>query len=196
MNWFLLLIILAMAGGGYYEYQTLHGQVTVDDMQISDLKTKVQSALDDQQKSADAAKQLTASVADAQKKAADLSEQLEATMATLATTQAQLKDAQAKAATAAAPTAAAATAAPPAFTTKLGTIAALDGKTYTACQLLKISSDSIVISNANGVTQVMLNVLPAATQKMLGFDPKLGALSNDQVQLLEQKRQSAMASGN
>ena len=195
MNWFLLLIILAMAGGGYYEYQALHGQVTVDDMQISDLKVKVQKAVDEQQKSTDTVKKLTASVAEAQKKAADLSQQLETTMATLATTQAQLKDAEAKAA-AAAPTAGAAPAAPPGFTTKLGTIAALDGKTYTACQLLKISSDSIVISNADGVTQIMLNVLPAATQKMLGYDPKVGALSNDQVQLLEQKRQSAMASGN
>jgi hypothetical protein len=195
MNWFLLLIILAMAGGGYYEYQTLHGQVTVDEIQLSDLKTKLQTASDAQQKSADAAKQLTASLADAQTKAADLDKQLQSEKTALAAAQAQIEAAAAAKAAASAPPAGA-TASPPAFTTKLGTLAALDGKTYTACQLLKVNTDSIVISNSDGVTQVMLNVLPAPTQKMLGFDAKLGALSNDQVQLLEQKRQSAMASGN
>jgi hypothetical protein len=196
MNWFLLLIILGMAGGGYYEYQTLHGQVTVDDMQISDLKTKVQTALDDQQKSADAAKKLTADLADTQAKAADLDKQLQTSKTALAAAQAQIDAAAAAAKAAAATPATTATASPAAFTTKLGTIAALDGKTYTACQLLKISSASIVVSNAAGITEIALNVLPASTQKMLGYDPKLGALSNDQVQLLEQKRQTAMASGN
>ncbi len=82
-----------------------------------------------------------------------------------------------------------------AFTTKLGTITALDGKTYTACQLLKINTDSIVISDADGITQVSLNVLPPLTRKLFGFDAKQGALSNDQVQLLEQQRQAAVASG-
>jgi DNA repair exonuclease SbcCD ATPase subunit len=196
MNWFLLLIILAMAGGGYFEYQTLHGQVTVDQMQISDLKTKVQTALDDQQKSADAAKQLTASLTDAQAKAADLDKQLQTEKTALAAAQAQIDAAAAAAKAAASAPTTATTSAPLAFTTKLGTLTALDGKTYTACQLLKINTDSIVISNAEGVTQVALNVLPAATQKMLGYDAKLGALSNDQVQLLEQKRQTALASGN
>jgi len=193
MNWFLLLIILLMAGGGYYEYQTLHGQVTVDEMQLSDLKTKLQSAQDDQQKSADTVKQLNAKLADADTKSANLDKQLQDSNSELAAAQALIQAAQAKAAAATAP------APPPSaavFTTKLGTLTALDGKTYTACQLLKVNTDSIVISNADGITQVSLNVLPANMQKMLGLDGKQVALSNDQVQLLEQKRAAAAASGN
>jgi len=196
MNWFLLLIILGMAGGGYYEYQTLSGQVSVDGIQISDLKTKLQTALDDQQKSADAAKQLTANLTDVQAKAADLDKQLQGEKTELAAAQAEIQAAEAAAHPATSSPSAAATTTPPAFTTKLGTLAALDGKTYNACQLLKINSDSIVISNADGITQVPLNVLPPTVQKMFGFDVKAGALSSEQVQLLEQKRQTAMASGN
>lgn len=195
MNWFLLLVILVMGGGGYYEYQTLHGQVTVDQMQISDLKAKVESAADGEQKAVDHVTQLAISLSDAQAKATDLEKQLQAAKAALAAAQPPAPVATANSSTSPA-TATGGTSAPPVFTTKLGTITALDGKTYAACQLLKVSTDSIVISNSDGVTQVMLNVLPAATQKMLGYDPRLGALSNDQVQLLEQKRQSAMASGN
>ncbi|HEX4141675.1 MAG TPA: hypothetical protein VHY09_15105 [Candidatus Methylacidiphilales bacterium] len=195
MNWFLLLIILLMAGGGYYEYQTLHGQVTVDDMQVSDLKSRLQLATDGAQKSAENITQLTASVADAQAKTGDLQKQLDAAKASLATAQAQIQAAQdaAKPSTSASP---GATASRAVFTTKLGTITALDGKTYTACQLLKINTDSIVISNADGITQVSLNVLPSDMQKMLGYDNTQGRLTDAQVQLLEQKRQSAAASGN
>jgi HSP90 family molecular chaperone len=191
MNWFLLLIILLMGGAGFYEYQTLNGQVTVDQMQITDLKTKLQAASDSEKKSADDVNQLTTGLTDAQAKTSDLEKQLQAANTALAAAQAQIQAAKA----AAAPPAAATTAAT-AFTTKLGTITALDGKTYASCQLLKVNPDSIVISHADGITQVPLNLLPAPTQKMLGFDSTQGKLSDDQVQLLEQKRQMASSSGN
>jgi len=193
MKWILLLIMFGMAGGGFYEYQTLNGQVAVDQIQISDLKTKLQTALSDQQKSADAAKQLTASLTDAQAKAADLDKRLQAEKAALAAIQ---PAPPAAVPAPLSPSSPPETASTPAFTTKLGTVAALDGKTYNACQLLKINPDSIVISNAAGITQVPLNLLPANVQKMFGIDAKVGALSSDQVQALEQKRQLAASSGN
>ncbi len=192
MNWFLLLVILLMGGGGFYEYQTLHGQVTVDELQLTDLKTKLQDSMNDAQKSADHVAQLTLNLADAQSKATDLAHQLQV----------------AKAAAAAAPavtptslpsstsTTASSSSTGPTFTTKLGTITALDGKVYTNCQLMKVSADNIVVNYADGITQIPLNLLPATVQKSFGFDARQGALSDDQVLALEQKRQAAMASGN
>jgi uncharacterized protein HemX len=192
MNWFLLFIILVMAGGGYYEYQTLHGQVTVDQMQISDFKKQLQAAADGEQKSADDVMQLTTNLTDAQAKASDLEKQLQTAKTALAAAQPSAPTGS----SASSSTTLASTAPPPAFTTKLGTITALDGKIYAACQLLKINADSIVISNADGITQVSLNVLPTPVQRMFGYDNTQGKLSDDQVQLLEQKRQAAAASGN
>lgn len=193
MNWFLLLVILVMGGGGYYEYQTLHGQVTVDQMQISDLNAKLQSAADGEQKSTDHVTQLTISLSDAQAKANDLDKQLQAAKAALAAAQPPAPAASSMVSSSGATNGGMAT--PTAFTTKLGTITALDGKTYTACQLLKVNTDSIVISNADGINQVSLNLLPAPVQKMFGFDAKQGALSDDQVQALEQQRLAAAAAG-
>lgn len=194
MNWFLLLIILAMGGGGYYEYQTLTGQVIVDQIQISDLKTKLQQLTDSEQKSSDDVAQLTKSLADAQAKANTLDKQLQNAKSALAAAQPPPPVPSSTAGTAiSAGTANAA--APPAFTTKLGTIISLDGKTYAACQLLKVNADSIVISNADGITQIPLNVLPAQTLKLLGLSGTPITLTDDQVQSLEQQRQAAAAAG-
>lgn len=186
MNWFLLLIILLMGGAGYYEYQTLHGQITVDDMQVSDLKTKLQLAAAGEQQSADNVTQLTSSLTAVQAKVVELQKQLQDAKSGIFTGQPS---------TALPATSTTIAAAPMPFTTKLGTITALDGKTYSACQLLKVNCDNIVVSDADGVTQIALNVLPAPMQKMFGFDAKLGPLSNDQVAALEQQRQMAAASG-
>ena len=189
MNWFLFLIILAMGGAGYYEYQTLHGQVTVDEMQITDLKSKLQLAAAGEQKSADDVTQLTASLTAAEAKLSDLQRQLQSSNPGLSLNQ------PAPSPSPGPNTASTSSAAAMAFTTKLGTITALDGKTYAACQLLKVNPDNIVISYADGVTQVSLNLLPAPMQKMFGFDSKQGALSNDQVAALDQQLQAATASG-
>lgn len=189
MNWFLFLIILLMGGAGYYEYQTLQGQVKVDDMQVSDLKTKLQLAGAGEQQSADNVTQLTTSLTSTQARVVQLEKQLQDAKSGIFTSQPSTT-------TTTLPAASTTIAVPSMpFTTKLGTIAALDGKTYSACQLLKINSDNIVVSDADGVTQIALNLLPAPMQKMFGFDAKLGPLNNDQVAALEQQRQMAAASG-
>lgn len=191
MNWFLLLIILLMAGGGYYGYQTLHGQVTVDELQISDLKTKLQDATDGEQKSADNVTHLTGDLTAAQAKVSDLEKQLQAAKAA----QPDAQQPQVQAVSITGGTTSSNSTGGTVFTTKLGTITSLDGKTYTACQILKINPDNIVISDADGVTQLALNVLPAPVQKMLGYDAKQGLLSNDQVAALDQQLQAATAAG-
>ena len=193
MNWFLLLIILAMGGGGYYEYQTLTGQVAVDQIQITDLKMKLQQLTDNEQKASDDVAQLTKSLADAQAKSNSLVGQLQNAKTALAAAQ---PPPPAPSATAGALSSSTANpSSPAAFTTKLGTITALDGKTYADCQLLKVNADSIVISNADGITQIPLNVLPPQTLKILGLSGTPITLTDDQVQSLEQQRQAATAAG-
>jgi hypothetical protein len=181
-----------MGGGGYYEYQTLTGQVAVDQLQISDLKTKLQQLTDTKQKSSDEVAQLTRSLANAQTKTSDLDKQLQAAKAALASAQPPAPTPTTSMAVASStlnnPT-------PPAFTTKLGTITAADGKTYADCQLLKVNADSIVISNADGITQLPITELPPPTLKLLGLPSGQVTLTDDQVQSLEQQRQTAAAAG-
>lgn len=196
MKWFLVLVILLMGGGGYFEYQNLQDALTSDQKQIGELKSKLQDETSADQQSADSLAQLKKSLADAQAKSDSLAAQLQAA-----------KAAAPSAATSTTPgLASSSSSLPPAMPgiaptpasaliTKLGTIATVDGKTYSNCQLLKVRSDDIVISDSDGITQVAYNVLPAAMQKLFGYDPKLGTLSDTQVESLEQQREAAAAAG-
>jgi len=194
MKWFLGLVILLMCGGGYYEYQVLHGQIMVDELQISDLNTKLQSASAAEQKAISDLAQLKASLAGAPGKSDNPATQPQFAKTTGPQNPAPLPSATSPGGNSSSPSAASVV--PGTLATNLGTINAIDGKVYPNCQLLKINTDNIVISNAQGITQIEMSVLPANLQKMFGFDPKVGVLSNDQVQALEQQqRQGTFAIG-
>jgi membrane protease subunit (stomatin/prohibitin family) len=188
MKWFLLIIILLMAGGGYFEYQVLQDQASTNQQQIADLKAKLQKVTSDNSDLTDAIAKFKKSLVDAQAKEDSLTKDLQAAQAAAPQATAQSP------ATGAAPVLSSSVPNGP-FTTKLGTINTLGGAVYANCQLLKVNPDNIVISYADGITQVQFALLPPPLQQRFGFDPKQGALTNDQVQSLEQQRQSALAAG-
>jgi hypothetical protein len=186
----LLFIVLLMGGEAYFGYQYFQQQTAASQKELADLKVKVDSTADYEQKLQDENTKLTLSNADAKASVDDLKLQLQA---------ARHAESQAKAQVAAltphpAPTPAP-PAAPPLMVITFGTITASNGTSYTNCRLLKVQVDGIVISCDTGITQLGYNLLPVALQKEFGFDPTRGPLSDDQVQSLEQKRLEAVAAG-
>lgn len=189
MNYFLILIILALGGGGYYEYTLLEQKSVADGQQITDLGTKVSTLqADNKTLTADNIK-LAQGLKDDEAKITDLTKAL----------------ADAKSAAAAAVAAAAAPPAPvtppppptpPKPTNHLGTITTSDGKTYQNCQLIKVDADGIVVNDSDGITKLLYGKLPTDLEKRFGYDPlKPGNLTEEQVQALEQQRQADQVAG-
>jgi len=196
MNYFLMLIILGLCGGGYYEYTVLQKKDAADQQQLSDLGAKIDTLQSDNKKLDDDKTQLKKSMADAQSKITDLTAQIQAAQSELAETKQTVQALQAEKAKAAA--AAATPAAPPPPTNSLGTITTQDGKTFQNCLLLKVEADGIVVNHSEGITKMLYRSLPAEMQKKFGYDPLQGTpLTEAQVQFQEAKRQAAAeAAGN
>ena len=194
MNYFLLVIILGLCGGGYYEYTILEQNSSADQQQITNLGAKIDALQSENKRLEDDKAQLTKSVADAQTETADLTKQVQEAQSALAKAQAQALQ-SATAATMAATTVAATPSRP---SNNLGTIATLDGKTYQNCQLLKVQADGIVVNDADGITEIRFGLMPPDLQKRFGYDPHQAAtLTDAQVQYQEEQRAAAaQAAGN
>jgi hypothetical protein len=181
MNYFLMLIILGLCGGGYYEYNLLQQKSAADQQQLTDLGAQV-AALKAQDATLEAANaQLT-------KASADLTKQVQDAQGALA-------DAKRKALQSSAETPAVSAGATPPLAPSgniLGTIGTLDGKTFPDAQLLKVQADGIVITYSGGITQVPFSLMPPDLQKRFGLDSQQAViLTADQVQAQEDKRKAA-----
>jgi len=190
MNYFLILIILGLCGGGYYEYTALETK-NAQDVQVMklDLQGKADQLQTENEKlksdNADMTKNLKAD-ADT---ITDLTSQIQTVQAKLA--EAEAAAAAAKSGTATTPTTTSASASTSSFN-NLGTIVTLDGKTYANSQLLKVNPDGITVNYDAGITKVLFLSLSPDMQKRFGFDPHQGtALTDAQVQTLETQRQAA-----
>jgi len=181
MNYFLILIIMGLCWGGYFEYRALVRQ----------------SAKDQQEAKAEVSMEMDKLESDNKKLTADNAQ-----------LQQELNDAQAKlvAMAPAVPAAPAGNSAAPAPalpapvrpSNSLGTIITRDGKTFSNGQLLKVEASGITISCASGITQVKFLEMKPDLQMRFGFDPRLGAeLTEAQVQVLEDQRKAiALTNGN
>src|SRR5258708_23292538 len=78
MNYFLIFVILAICGGGYYEYTIEQQKDTQAQQQISDLTAKIDSLQSDNKKLEDDKAGLDKSLKDAQTQVADLTAQFQA----------------------------------------------------------------------------------------------------------------------
>jgi hypothetical protein len=193
MNYFLLVIILGLCGGGYYEYTILEQKSSADQQQIADLGSKIDAFQSENKTLEDDKAQLTKSVADAGAKIADLTKQVQEAQSALAKAQAQAQAPQVPKANTPTPTTA-----PTAPGNNLGTITTLNGKIYQNCQLLKVQADGIVVNDADGITEIRFGLMPPDLQKRFGYDPHQAAtLTDAQVQYLEEQRAAAaQAAGN
>jgi multidrug efflux pump subunit AcrA (membrane-fusion protein) len=189
MNYFLLFIILAICGGSYYEY-TLQQKSDVNyQQQASALAGQIANLQADKTKIEREKAKLSKNLADVQAQITDLNSQIAAAAAKAAKDAAE---AAAKAAAKAAPLPPKPPPPPPVFSNDLGTIAALNGKTFQNCRLLRVETDGITFNYSSGITKVLFPLLPFALQKKFGYDPKNGAvITAETVQALEAKRKAA-----
>ena len=191
MNYFLMLIIVGLCCGGYYEFTILQGQHAGDVQRLSDLQAKLDPLTADNAKLAADNAALKKSSTEAETEVADLTQQLQ----TAQTAAAEAKMAAVAPTSVAAVTPGTTAATPtPAFGLNLGTITTVDGKSYLNCQLLKVQPDGIVVKHSAGISQVAYSAMQPDLQKVFGFDPH-GAptLTDNQVAVLEAKRKAAGA---
>jgi hypothetical protein len=186
MNYFLILIIMGLCAGGFYEYSNLNQEYEADQKKITDLSGKVDWFQTEYKKLEDDKAELMKSVAADQAKITDLTKQVQDGQAALDEAKAQAAQ-MPKSATPAATTAVA-----PPPSNNLGTITTLDGKSHASCQLLKVKADGIVVNDADGITELAFTLLPPDMQKRFGFDPHVAAtLTDAQVEYEEGQRQAA-----
>jgi hypothetical protein len=81
----------------------------------------------------------------------------------------------------------------------MGTFTTITGKTYQSARLLKIEATDIVISSAEGITQIPYVIMPPDMQKKFGWDPQKSSAENAAViryqEELEQAKEDAAADG-
>lgn len=199
MQWFLLLIIIGLCGGGYYEYTQIQQTEATQQAKIDDGQKKNDDLTAQNKKLQDTNTALTKTSSDQQGTIADLTTQLQTVQSTLSTTETELAAAKKTIADAVAKKlaevkAAAAVAANP---NDLGTITTLDGKTYQNCTLLKLDTDGITFSYTGGITKVTFGLLPPDVQKRVGYDPHQAAKDAANALYQEQQRQAQVqATGN
>lgn len=190
MNYFLLFIILALCGGGYYEYTLQKESDSNYQRQVSDLEARVEKVQSDNAKITEEKTELSKKLADVQSKITDLNSQIAAAAAAAkAAKEAKEVEEAAKAAKATAD-AAAAVAKP---TNNLGVVSTLDGKTFQNCQLLRVEADGITFSHSAGITKVLFPLLQPELQKRFGFNPSIGTTLTDAQVLVQEAQRKAAA---
>lgn len=160
MKSFLFLVILALCGGGYYEYTVLlqkqDAQAT-DQKQISDLNGQIDQLEADKKKLQGNLAAANQDLSSAKSQITDLTAQLQALQ----------KVAEDAKKTAPQPSQVKPAPVSPNF---LGTIVTLDGKTFQNCKLLKVDADGITFNHSEGITKVAFILLPPDLEKRFGFD--------------------------
>ncbi|MCE0497460.1 MAG: hypothetical protein LV481_05880 [Methylacidiphilales bacterium] len=184
MKYFLLLIILALCGGGYYEYTVLQqkqdAQSAADQKQIDDLNGQIEQLKAEKKKTQDNLDAANQDLNAAKTQLTDLTAQLlalqkAAEAAKKAATQTASQSGEVKPA--------------PVLSNFLGTIVTLDGKTFQNCKLLKVEADGITFNHSEGITKVTFILLPPDLAKKFGFDiHKETQLSPDEVEAQETLR--------
>jgi hypothetical protein len=202
MNYFLiLLVVVGILGGGYYEYTSLQDESIDYQRKIAEQRDKLDYLEAKNKQYEDDKTLLTRAKWDeAQAKIADLTKQVQTVQAALDQEKKNEADAAAAAAAASAANstnqAPVAPPPPPPPSNKLGTIVTTDGKTYTNCVLMKVDPDGIVINDSDGITKVLYALMSPELQKRFDFDPKQGPLTQEQVDILEIKRKASAQLGN
>lgn len=188
MNYFLMLVILLLGCGGFYEYNLLNARHEGDEQRLTDLGAQVDTLKDQNTKLTADNAQLTKSATESQTELADLTKQVQDAQSALAVEKQKEAAAQTPA------VASVSNPIPTPGTNNLGTFGTLDGKVYPNSQLMKVQADCIVVSYTGGITQIAFSLMQPEMQKRFGFDPKVAfALTADQVAVQEQKRKAAGA---
>ena len=165
MNYFLVLIIIGVAGYAYYQHNQDELQVTDLQQQVDELKAKHGSAAPGE--TAEAVPSNDATSPSPVHPVVTISPAVKVVVPD--NSHSSAIDAAAQAATAAATSDA----------NSLGTLTTLDGRTFTNCKVLKVESDGVTFSHDEGITKVLYPLLPPNVQKQFGYDPKQAVAQAD-----------------
>jgi hypothetical protein len=171
MNYFLILVIICLCGGAYYEHQQDAQQIAALQQQIDDMSAKQKVASNLPRSGGANGGPVVARPAPAPVAVLppDASRSTAIDSAAAAVTAAQDSD-------------------------SLGTINTLDGRTYENCKILKIEADGITFSHADGITKVLFPLLRPELQKKYGYDPqKAVAQTEAQINYQQEVQQTPAA---
>jgi hypothetical protein len=155
MNYFLMLVILGMCGGFYYIHQQDQQQIALLQSQLD--ATSAKGPVNPANAAANAPTSLPAS----------------STPPPAAAAVAVLPPDNSHSAAIDSAAQAAAMAQNPANAGT--TITTLDGRTFQNCKILKVETDGITFSHADGITKILFPLLPIDMQKKYGYDPHAAA---------------------
>lgn len=158
MNYFLLLLIMGICGGTYYEISDLQSKSAADHRTISDQETKISELQTENKKLESDNALLTVSEKNAETALAEAKKQATQVLAAnpvppSATTKDQ-----------------AAPVSPGSPSAVKKTIKTMDGKTYADCQVLKVDTDGVVVNYSGGITKILFVLMAPDVQKEFGYD--------------------------
>jgi hypothetical protein len=175
MNYFLVVIVVGMAGFAYYQHSEDEKQVADLQHQVADLKTKVHADPAANSHVSSAAAGAAGDDADAQP-ALKIAPAVAVVTPTMEHSSAI--DAAAAAATAV-----------ESDPNNIGTLKTLDGRTFYQCKVIKVEADGITFSHQDGIAKVLLPFLPPNVQKQFDYDPQKAVAQAD-AQLRSDQQQS------
>jgi len=174
MNYFLILIILGLGWGGFYEYNQMVQQNARDKQEFQDtINSKMAHLQDENTKLQVENAELKKDLADAKAKMGPATNGATPSNPTNGLSAVMAAPAPPKV---------------PLPSNNLGIFAATDQRRYENCHLLKVRSDGIVISCTQGVIELKWKLLPPQLQQRFGYDYHVGYLPDDQVETMEQQR--------
>jgi hypothetical protein len=168
MNYFLVALVLGMAGFAYYQ----HSQ---DEQQIAAL----QQQLDSKAAAASSSSAIPVVGPDASTPAPVAPVKTNVRPTFILSPAVKVVEPVAAHSSAIDEAATAATAAAASNSNNLGTITTLDGRTFENCKVLKVEADGVTFSHDDGITKVLFPLLPPTIQKQFDYDPQKAVAQTD-----------------
>jgi hypothetical protein len=164
MNYFLVAIVIGMAGFAYYQHNQDEQQIAALQQQLSDSKSAPAShpaALSVVSPDTSTPSPATSPVP-AVANVGPATAPLLAIKVVAPSSNSSAVDEAANAAKVAATS----------NSNNLGTITTLDGRTFQNCKVLKVEADGVTFSHDDGITKILFPLLPPAVQKQFDYDPQ------------------------
>ena len=167
MNYFLVLVVIGMAGFAYYQHNQDEQQVVGLQQQIAQLQGKGGSSTGGNEGGDDTTTTPNEAPSNGPRPVLTISPQVKVVAPSASHSSAI--DAAANAAAAASSS----------NSNSLGTVNTLDGRTFNNCKVLKVEADGVTFSHDEGITKVLFSFLPPNVQKQFDYDPQKAVAQTD-----------------
>jgi len=200
MNYFLLVLIVVLAGGIFYMH-------TQDQQQIDSLQAALAAASKTPAAAPDKSPSVPTATSAARSPAVPTAAKATTSDAAAKTRDLDMTPPELSGATPPAPIApvavlqpathssaidaAAAAARAAASSSGIGDITTLDNHTYTNCKVLKVEQDGVTFSHDEGITKILYSMMQPALQAKFGYTPQQ-AVAQTEAQIRAEQQQSAL----